>query len=143
MALSTFAAIALLQSIALSAIMAAAWFIHRRTGNSGWVDTVWTFGLGIVGACAALAPLSDTSPTQRQLLVALLVLVWSLRLGFNIAQRTAGIADDPRYAQLIRQWGAEAPRERLWLLQKQALVTIPLAISIFIAAQNLAPEFRL
>ncbi len=43
-------------SLALSAIMTGAWLIQQRTGNSGWVDTVWTFGLGAVGAAAALAP---------------------------------------------------------------------------------------
>jgi steroid 5-alpha reductase family enzyme len=27
----------------LSLLMALAWVVQRRTGNSGWVDTIWTF----------------------------------------------------------------------------------------------------
>lgn len=44
---------------ALCVIMSGAWIIQSRTGNSGWVDTIWTFGLGAVGIASALAPLPD------------------------------------------------------------------------------------
>jgi hypothetical protein len=36
--------------------MAGAWVVQQRTGNSGWVDTIWTFSLGLVGAGSALWP---------------------------------------------------------------------------------------
>jgi steroid 5-alpha reductase family enzyme len=39
----------------LSVLMAGAWVV-RRAGNSGWVDTIWTFSLGLVGAGSALWP---------------------------------------------------------------------------------------
>ncbi len=39
------AAIAVI-AVAMSVIMAGAWAIERRTGNSGWVDVTWTFGVG-------------------------------------------------------------------------------------------------
>ena len=47
-----------LASIALSlaALMAFAWAVQQRTGNSGWVDTIWTFSVGLVGAGSALWP---------------------------------------------------------------------------------------
>lgn len=130
--------VAVLQAILLSAIMSLAWTIQQRTGNSGWVDTVWTFGLGVVGIASALMPLASEL-SARQVLVAVLVAAWSLRLGLHIATRTAGIQDDPRYAALSRQWGADARRQMFWLLQKQALVTIPLAVSIFLASRNPEP----
>lgn len=131
-------------ALALSAIMTGAWLIWRRSRNSGWVDATWTFGLGAVGIVWALLPSASSGAlTSRQMLVALLVASWSLRLGLHIAQRTARIADDPRYAKLLRDWGAEAPRQMFWLLQKQALVSIPLAVSILVAAWNPAPGLRL
>jgi steroid 5-alpha reductase family enzyme len=68
---------------------------------------------------------------------------WSLRLGLHIAQRTARITDDPRYAKLLRDWGADAVRQMFWLVQKQALVSIPLALSIVLAAWNPLPGLRL
>jgi steroid 5-alpha reductase family enzyme len=127
----------------LSVIMAVAWLAWRRTGNSGWVDMIWTFGLGTVGCVSALAPAMFFGAfTARQGVVALLIIVWSLRLGVHIARRTAGITDDPRYAKLIHDWGADAPRRMFWLLQKQALVSIPLAVSILLAAWNPLPGLR-
>ena len=37
-------------ALSLSILMAGAWVVQQRTGNSGWVDTIWTFSLGLVGA---------------------------------------------------------------------------------------------
>jgi steroid 5-alpha reductase family enzyme len=127
----------LLQAIALSAAMAFAWWVQQRTGNSGWIDTVWTFGLGAIAIASALVPLNAAEwPSPRQVLVVALVALWSMRLGLHIAQRTTTISDDPRYAELIKEWGSDARRQMFWLLQKQALVSIPLAASIFVAAHN-------
>jgi steroid 5-alpha reductase family enzyme len=135
--IATFIAVVALLSASLSGVMAVAWLVQQRTGNSGWVDTIWTFGLGLVGALAALAPIGPQPwPMQRQILVAIFLSIWALRLGVHIATRTAGITDDPRYAELIRQWGPDSRRQMFWLLQKQALVSIPLATSIFLAAHN-------
>jgi hypothetical protein len=37
----------------------------QRTGNSGRVDAVWTFSLGLVGAGAALWPAAGAAPNAR------------------------------------------------------------------------------
>lgn len=134
----------LVVAVSLSIIMALAWVVRRQTGNSGWVDAVWTAGLGIVGFASALIVLPGADGwTLRQLIVASLIALWSLRLGVHIAQRNLVNDDDPRYAALAREWGAEASTRMFWLLQKQALVTIPLALSVFLAAQNPVLELRL
>src|SRR3954449_7365601 len=85
--------------LALSALMSIAWVVQQRSGNSGWVDTIWTFSVGLVGAAGAIWPVVGTAPHARQWLVAVLVVVWSLRLGSHVALRSRGIADDPRYAE--------------------------------------------
>jgi steroid 5-alpha reductase family enzyme len=128
---------------ALSAIMTFAWIIQQQTGNSGWVDTVWTFGLGLVGAVAALTLLADAIVQPRQLIVAAFAAIWAARLGIHIATRTAKIVDDPRYAKMIEDWGGNARQEMFWLLQKQAVVSIPLAMAMFLAAHNPAPGLTL
>lgn len=126
---------------ALSVIMAGAWAVQQRSGNSGWVDTIWTFGLGAVGVASALAPFHAVS--WRQTIGAIMIALWAARLGLHIAQRSRGITDDPRYAEMARGWGSDAPRQMFWLLQKQAWVTIPLALAVFLAAHNSAPLMRL
>src|SRR6201991_2216823 len=121
-------------AVSLSVLMAGAWLVQQRTGNSGWVDTIWTFSLGFVGAGSALWPVSGTVPNARQWLVAALVAIWSLRLGTHIAIRTAQITDDPRYAAFAKEWGADSPRRMFIFLQNQALGSIPLAFAVFVAA---------
>lgn len=130
------------QWAALALIMTGAWAVQQRTGNAGYIDAVWTFGLGLVGIVSALLPLGDGAPSGRQWLVAAIMLAWSLRLGIHILRRSAARSDDPRYAALIKQWGARARPEMWVLLQKQALVSVPLALSIFVAAHNPAALFR-
>ena len=57
-------------AVSLSVLMAGAWVVQQRTGNSGWVDTIWTFSLGLVGAGSALWPVAGAVPNARQWLVA-------------------------------------------------------------------------
>jgi steroid 5-alpha reductase family enzyme len=122
-------------AVALSALMAGAWAVQQRTGNSGWVDTIWTFSLGLVGASSALWPVGGAAPITRQWLVAALVVIWSLRLGAHIAARTAKISDDPRYAAFAKEWGANSPRKMFIFLQNQGFGSIPLVFSIFVASR--------
>ena len=139
----TYLAALVLIAVSLSILMAGAWLLQQRTGNSGWVDTIWTFALGFVGAVAALWPIEGAAPNARQWLVAALVTLWSLRLGLHIAIRTAGITDDPRYAAFAKEWGIDAPRRMFVFLQNQALGTIPLAFAIFVAARVPGDALRL
>ena len=122
-------------TVSLSVLMAIAWMVQQRTGNSGWVDTIWTFSLGLVGVASALWPIAGGAPNSRQWLVASLVAVWSLRLGSHIAARTAGVSDDPRYAAFARESGVDSPRKMFIFLQNQGFGSIPLAFSIFLAAR--------
>jgi steroid 5-alpha reductase family enzyme len=126
---------------ALSAVMTVAFLIQQRTGNSGWIDTTWTFGLGLVMLAAAL-PIDGGGWHTRQVIVAVFAVVWASRLGGHIAGRSASIKDDPRYAQLIKNWGTDARRQMFWLCQKQALVSIPMGFAAFVAAHNPVPAFR-
>jgi steroid 5-alpha reductase family enzyme len=122
-------------ALSLSVLMAGAWMVQQRTGNSGWVDTIWTFAVGLVGAGSALWPVGDAAPNARQWLVAALVALWSVRLGLHIAVRTAAITDDPRYAAFAREWGVDSPRQMFVFLQNQGFGSIPLVFAIFVAAR--------
>ena len=42
---------------------------------------------------------------------------------------------------MAEAWGADAPRQMFWLLQKQAMVRVPLALAIGLAAHNPHPQF--
>ncbi len=130
-------------ALSLSVLMALAWVVQQRTGNSGWVDTIWTYAVGLIGAWSAMFPADGHTFTHRQWLVAILVALWSLRLGGYIAERSAEITNDPRYAAMAAEWGKDAPRLMFRFLQQQAVVSVPLVFSVFIAAHNPAPSLRL
>jgi steroid 5-alpha reductase family enzyme len=53
-------------ALSLAVLMAFAWVVQQRPGNSGWVDTIWTFSLGLAGAGAALWPMAGEGPDARQ-----------------------------------------------------------------------------
>jgi len=128
-------------ALGLFAIMAVAWFVQDRTGHAGWIDVFWTFGVGIVGVVAAMTP-ADFAPPHRNLLVALLAFVWSARLGVHIVRRNLRTADDPRYAQIRAEYGSDARRKMFWLTEKQAIVSIPLVLAIYLAAHNPDVQMR-
>ena len=130
----------LIAVIFLSIVMTAAWWTVRRTGNGGWTDAFWSFGLGAAGLALALVPVSGTDwPTLRQVVVAALVAAWGLRLGLHIAARAARGAEDPRYAELRREWGDDFSTRLFRFLHIQAAAGAFLALSILLAAQNAAP----
>jgi steroid 5-alpha reductase family enzyme len=129
-------------AIFLSLTMAGAWLVALRTGQSGWIDAIWSFATGVFGAAAALLPFAGGEISSRQILVAVLALLWALRLGIHIVARTARGGDDPRYRHLREQWGSAFRSHLFWFLQIQALAALVLVLSIMIAAQNPAPGLR-
>ena len=130
-------------ALSLAILMAMAWMVQQRTGNSGWVDTIWTFSVGLVGAGGALWPIAGAAPNPRQWLVAALVAIWSLRLGVHIAVRSAGISDDPRYAAFAQEWGVDSPRKMFAFLQNQGFGSIPLVFAVLVAARFPSDVLRL
>jgi steroid 5-alpha reductase family enzyme len=138
-------ALALLVSIfaAMSVAMIVGWACQRAWNNGGWTDAFWSFSVGIVGVAASLAPLGGTTaPSLRQLLVAGLVGVWSLRLGTHIAARAGEGPEDARYAALRREWGADFQKRMFSFLQTQAAAGGFLVVTIALAAHNPSPELR-
>jgi steroid 5-alpha reductase family enzyme len=125
-------------AILLSLIMAGAWALAQATGNSGWVDVVWSFGLGVAGLVLALVP-GVTHPSARQIVVALLIAAWSLRLGLHIAKRSMHGPEDARYAALRQEWGVKFSSRLFWFLQIQAAAAALLGLSMMLAAHNPAP----
>ncbi|MEO6199182.1 MAG: DUF1295 domain-containing protein [Sphingomicrobium sp.] len=116
--------------------MAFAWSIARRPGKSGWTDTIWSYATGAGGIIAALAA---SGPIERRLLVAVMIGGWSLRLGTHILKRTLKGKDDPRYAELKREWGAAWEAKLFRFLMIQAAAGWVLLLSILAAASNPAP----
>jgi len=122
----------------LFAAMAVAWVVQRLTGNSGWVDTIWSFATGAGGIAAAIGP-DAGPPGLRQIVVAVLIALWAGRLGLHIADRARGGGDDPRYAAMAKQWGKAWPLYLFVFLEIQAAASVVLVLAVRLAATNPAP----
>jgi steroid 5-alpha reductase family enzyme len=129
--------------ILMAVVMTTAWAVSLKTDNTGWIDVFWTFGTGLTGVVVALAPWAGT-PSAREILVAVLVAVWSVRLGAYIAVRVARGAEDARYLMLKDEWGAAFKGRLFGLAIVQAPATTLLCASIAAAAlrpgAGLTPE---
>lgn len=123
---------------AMALVMAVAWLFQKRVGNGGWIDVFWTFGTGVFCVAAAMLPLEGANPA-RQALVAGLTGLWSLRLGFYIGRRVASSAEDVRYVELKREWGAAFQSRLLRFVMWQPPVTVLLALSVYAAAHASGP----
>jgi steroid 5-alpha reductase family enzyme len=128
--------VVLIGSAAASVLMMAMWLVQRRTGNAGVVDVAWSLATGGLGAAFALA--ADGS-WPRRLVIAALAATWGVRLGSHLWVRVAGEAEDGRYAQMRRQWGAGADRRLFVFFQLQAVAAVLFALPMLAAAGNPAP----
>lgn len=117
-------------AVFLSLAMAGAWLIATRSGLSGRADAVWTFATGLAGltglAAGAVQP-------ARALIPAVYLAVWAGRLGYYLWRRSAH-GDDPRYAEMKREWGDKAPARLFGFLQIQAVASWPLVVAAYVAA---------
>jgi len=118
----------------MAVVMTAAWAVQRAARNSGWIDVFWTYGTGAVGVVAALWPTTGADPS-RQILAAVLMAVWAIRLGTYILLRVArSHEEDARYVKFKEEWGANYQARIYWLILPQALITTIMMISVHVAA---------
>jgi steroid 5-alpha reductase family enzyme len=131
-----FAQAVIVIAVALSGMLAVAWALQQRTGTSSWIDCGWTLAVGLTGCAGALAPMGTDQAKSRQILVAALIALWTLRLAGHLLRRALRGGDDPRYAALTREWGKNAPRQMFWFAQAQAGAAVPLAVTVALAAHR-------
>lgn len=113
--------------------MSLAWTARMKTGQSGWIDAIWS------AATAAAAVALAAPQGGRGLFCAALAAFWGVRLAGHIVARTRGAGDDPRYAALAREWGADFPKRLFLFLQIQAVAALPLIAGVGLAASAARP----
>jgi steroid 5-alpha reductase family enzyme len=109
----------------------AAWLIQRRRGNAGIVDGIWAWALGGLAVWFAWC---GSAPVEVRATLAVMGLVWGLRLGIHMWRRNWQGPEDWRYAELRTSWGLRAQSRMFWFFQFQNLFTLALACSAFMPA---------
>jgi steroid 5-alpha reductase family enzyme len=92
----------LIAAITIMCVMVATWLLSLALKNASIVDIVW--GLGFVITSWVLALTIDGDST-RQILLAVMVGAWGLRLGGYLAKRNIGHGEDWRYKAMRKKKG--------------------------------------
>jgi Predicted membrane protein len=121
-------------------LMAVTWAIGKRFRNAGVVDVAWAWGFTLLAVFYALVGGGDR---LRSLVLTLMVVLWSLRLGTHFLRRVMARhpQETPRYAAL-----REAFPQRPWLMffgffLLQGLLIGILSTPFAIVLSNPAPGF--
>lgn len=134
--------LALYSFIACSAIMALVWIWSYRIKNAGVVDILWSYNFPVIAII--LFFLAPGFYTRKELICGMVVIA-GLRLGTHLAIRITKHLreDEPRYAHIRKEWGANAEPKMFGFFQMQAASNILLAIPFFISAMNPEPQIGL
>jgi steroid 5-alpha reductase family enzyme len=119
-------------------LMAVIWGIAVRIANAGIVDIAWSAGFAPIAIFFAVA--GDGFDVRRAM-IALLVSLWSLRLGGYLYVRVMSHhpKEDRRYADLRREWGEHTNRKMFWFFQMQALLLALLSVPGLLICLNPRP----
>lgn len=120
-------ALVLSLALLLSLLMSLAWLVQKTTGNSGWVDTIWSLSTGLAALVGIIFAANVSG--ERKWIAAAIMVIWSLRLATHIGGRSLGAEEDPRYAALKEEWGDSHASRLFWFLQIQAVAAFILAIA--------------
>lgn len=131
------AGLSILAALIVSAIVfSLLWVVQKRTGDSAIVDVAWSLGVGV---CGAFFCLQATGNVSRRWIIAVLVLLWAIRLSVHVYGRVKKLPEDGRYTELKERWGEQADWRMFRFYQFQALAAVLFALPMLIAACNNSP----
>lgn len=112
-------------------LMFVLWLVQQRTKNATIVDPAWTFAFAILAILYAALGTGD--PVYRWTM-AVMVTVWSLRLGLHLAARIPGEPEDGRYHELREKWTTGTGWKFFLVFEAQAILDVLLSIPFLLVA---------
>jgi steroid 5-alpha reductase family enzyme len=100
-------------------------FAARRAGRVSVVDVTWGLALAAIAVVAAVV---GTGTPWRRWLVAVMVVVWGVRLSRHIFTRSKGAGEDPRYAEMLGDGGFGAAIRKVFVVQGLAVCLMALPV---------------
>lgn len=122
-------------------IFAGVWMLARTINNYSVVDPAWALGL-LWPIVVMAAGAGSAGHAPRVILMSLMGILWSLRLGSYLVVRVGKHhpAEDVRYAVLREGWKDNLARNFFWFFEAQALLVVLLAVPFAISLSNPAPQ---
>jgi len=121
--------------IACCVIMALVWVWSYNIKNAGVVDIFWSYNFPVI---AIILLLLAPGFEPRKIILCSMVIIAGVRLGTHLALRVTKHLrqEEPRYAQIRKEWGKNAEPKMFGFFQMQAVSNVLLAIPFFISAMN-------
>ena len=115
-------------------VMSLVWAAAMTVRNASFVDVAWSLLFTLL---AWQYPWMTGHDGARQLLLAAMTTIWSVRLGWHLLVRVVSDhpREDSRYAQLRRDWRGTAMAGRFfWFFQFQAIAAVVLSAPLIVVA---------
>src|SRR5918995_970870 len=126
---------------AMVVFMLVLWGVQLVHRNASIADVGFCAGLIVVVLWYARVGFGDP---ERKLFVAVMVCVYAGRLGlFLLFNRVIGKAEDARYQEMRRSWGASEQAKMLGYFQLQAAAVAAFSLPFLVSMQNPRPPFAL
>lgn len=94
----------LIAAITIAVVMVSTWIVSLIIKNASIVDIVWGAGFAITSWVLALTVDGDNG---RQILLAVMVGLWGMRLALYLAKRNIGHGEDWRYKAMRKKKGSK------------------------------------
>lgn len=123
-------------------IMALVWLWSYKIKNAGVVDIFWSYNFPVIALILlVLAPGFE----PRKMLICGMVIIAGIRLGTHLAVRVLKHLhqEEPRYAHIRKEWGANAEVKMFGFFQMQAASNVLLAIPFFVITLNTKTALQL
>jgi len=117
------------------------WRLSARKDNYSFVDVTWALAFAPLAAWYAV---TGAGWLPRRAAIAVLVGLWSLRLGLHLWRRVAAHhpREDARYAVLREKWRAHPRRAFLFFFLAQAVLVWLLMLPVYLIANQPAQGFH-
>jgi len=125
--------------IACCVIMALIWIWSYQIKNAGVVDIFWSYNFPVIALILWL--FAPGLPLRKNILCGMVVFA-GVRLGTHLALRVLKHMrqEEPRYAQIRKEWGKNAEPKMFGFFQMQAISNVLLAVPFFISAMNASAQ---
>lgn len=129
--MSVFWAVTLSSAVIVIVMITGVAVVARRLGRVSIIDVAWGPAFALVAVAGAAIGQHGQPFSWTRWTVATMVVLWGLRLGWHVLNRSRNAGEDPRYERLLSD-GRSAVRA-VWLPQGAAIwfVSLPVQVAVW------------